>query len=250
MGPKNNKTTAEKHTTSAVPRNSMGPKNNKTTSEKPMPPTKAAGTLPKRKKDGATPFTKNKNLPTLTVHSFAEPLELEAYIYEQREGNDGYLRGAEEVLGGATTCDYFTDAQFHRVVNRRKPKSPVSEILTFSDPTKSKIWRKIIIRYPEGGTTSATRQQGLKIFKRFLMDDNFTKFPPRDIVTRDATDPQDVPSLDQFFLDVDIKRILQQELSPNILDCNFYDAYSDFAFKCWSGPTSFSFAASLGFPAN
>jgi hypothetical protein len=221
----------------------------------PMPPKKVAApakgvpTIPKRKKEGASPFTKKKkNVPTLTVHSFSEPLGLEAYICEQREGNDGHLKGVEDVLGDKLTCDYFTKALFYRVANRRVPKSPTNEILTFSDPKKSKIWRKIIIRCPEGGTSPASHEEGLKIAKKFLMDENFTDCPPSDIVTRDATEPDDLPSLDQFFLDTDIKRILQQELHENILNCTFFESYPDFAAKCWSGATDSSHATSLGFP--
>ena len=224
----------------------MPPKNKETKAQ----PAKGVASLPKKKKEGASPFSKKSNLPTLTVYSFAEPLGFEAYIYEQKEGSDGYLRGVEEVLGDKMTCDYFTRALFHRVVNRRVPKSPTSEIMKFSDPKKSKIWRKIILRYPDGGTSPATRQEGLKIAKKFLMDDQFTKYPPSDITTIDATDLDNIPSLDHFFMDSDIRKILQQELSPNMLDCNFYTNYTDFATKCWSGVTDFFYATSLGFPSS
>ena len=229
---------------SAASNNHMGPKNKESKGQ----PAKAVASLPKRKKEGASPFSKKSNLPTLTVHSFAEPLGLEAYIYEQKEGADGYLRGVEEVLSGQMTCDYFSNALFHRVVNRRIAKSPNNEILKFSDPQKSKLWRKIILRYPEGGTSHVTRQEGLKIAKKFLMDNMFTKYPPNDIVTIDATDAENVPSLDQFFVDNDIKKILQQEISPNMLDCNFHANCTEFAAKCWSGATEFDYAISLGFP--
>ena len=97
----------------------MPPKKNST-------PTKNTGTVPKRKKEGASPFSqkKKKNVPTLTVHSFAKPLEFEAYIYEQKEGSDGYLKGVEDVLGGVTTCDYFMDAFFIVLSTAEFPNLP------------------------------------------------------------------------------------------------------------------------------
>ena len=122
--------------------------------------------------------------------------------------------------------------------------------MTFSDPKKSKLWRKVILRYPEGGTTPTTREEGLKVAKKFLMDSNFTDYPPSDITTIDATDEDDLPSLDQFFVNLDIKKIMQQELSSDILDCNFFQSYPDFAKKCWSGATNFVYALSLGFPTS
>lgn len=207
---------------------------------------KGTATLPKRKAHSNN--SRGRNVPTLTALSFCELFKFEAYIYEAKEGADGYLHGLTEILLGKKNCDFLTDTDSITLVTRRVSRSPSNDILKFSDPDKCKIWRKVIVRYVPDGTSPHSRQEGLQLLKQVFMHPDHTQYPPEDISTADITDTNHPLSLDQFFLDSDIKKFLKEEVDETALDSTFYSKYKDFALLCWSQPTYYPFATSLGFP--
>ena len=86
------------------------------------------------------------------------------------------------------------------------------------------------------------------MLKEFLMNPQFCDYPPHEITTIDATDPENVPSLDDFFLDNDIKDFMEEDVEALNLNANFYENFPEFAVKCWGGSNYSQWARSLGFP--
>ena len=212
---------------------------------------------PKRKvklEPGASRAQRARRSPTLTVHAFKEPLTFEAYIYEASPGNDGFVASFQKVMDGSDRCDYLTEANFTKFVWRRDPNhsnDPNSEntILHNTSTAKKDFWRGIMIRYPNNeGSSPETREEGLQVLKSFLMDPQFTDYPPSDIETMDATNMEDPPALDEYFLDHGIKAFLTEDLEESDFDPGFYDRYTEFAQKCWSHSKPSKWALKLGFP--
>jgi hypothetical protein len=111
----------------------------------------------------------------------------------------------------------------------------------------SRVW---ILRYPlEGESTASTRQEGLRVLKDFFMSKKATNYPPNDIAVIDRT-TDDVPVLEDYFLDNDIEEIVKLSCDADEINKEFYAAYPEFASKIYSKQEPSSFAKDeLGFPS-
>ena len=116
------------------------------------------------------------------------------------------------------------------------------------------FWKQVIIRYPVDGantpieSTPETRRQGLEAIKMALMNPEYTRFPPEDIITMDTADPENPPPLDHFFLDNDIRDFMKEDIQETDLTTTFVQDFPDAASKCWSGHNVSAWARGLGFP--
>ncbi len=138
----------------------------------------------------------------------------------------------------------LVDANVTAHVNRRIPFSN-NQVLKQANTDFN---RAIIVRYPkEGESTPQTRETGLNLIGDFLMDRNFSKFPPFSIEKEDITDLDNPPPLDKFFMDDQIKEFLIQAIDAKDLDESFVNTYPEFAKLCWSGKYVSDFARTLGF---
>ena len=208
-----------------------------------------------RKKDGKRPSMKEKKgiqikagakNPTLTCYSFRDEFSIEAYLYCRDDNNDSFTNGFKRFVDGVIQCDELTNANFVAYKYRRTPNSNNTIMLD-----SNSYWRKIFLRYVPGGrSTPGSRTEGLQVLKTFLMDRNFSEYPPADINTVDCTNEEDTHSLDMFFLDQDIIDIIKVDVDEQDLNSLFYSTYTGFARKLWSGAFYPEYARTeLGFPS-
>lgn len=115
---------------------------------------------------------------------------------------------------------------------------------------KDNTWRLWLIRYPpEGESTTETRKEGADLLNKFLADARFSKWPvTRPFRVVDGTDEENFPALDEFFMNQDIEMFLRQDLEEEDLNDEFFDNFTDFARKIWSGNNLTEFAYGIGFP--
>ena len=182
----------------------------------------------------------------LICYTFHEDFTFEAYVFQRNENNDGFTWGVQQFCNGVENYQSpeLQAANFTRCVYRRVPRSADGNMTG-----ERGYWRVVIIRYPpENETTPESRQEGLRILKQFLLNPQYSDYPPRDITTRDATDPENIPSLDDFFLDNDIKELMEEDIDAINLNEHFYQNFPEFAEKCWAGPHVSQWARGLGFP--
>jgi len=189
-----------------------------------------------------------RNVPTISVHTFASPFTFEACVCESKPGTDGFTNTIQKVLEGEVSCPHLEEAGFCDWVHRRVPGSKDSEILCNRDSKKSTFWRGITIRHPgvEGSSTES-RIEGLELMKTFFSDEEFIQHVPPEIATVDLSE-DDAPPLDDFFLDRHIQKFMETEIEESILNEHFCEEQHDLAVKCWRGGTKFKFATQLGFP--
>lgn len=211
-----------------------------------LPPRKIKAS-PTQKKNVRKP---SSSIPILTVTRFTHPLSLEMFTYT-KGGNDGFLNelvtrlngdGQDETL--VPPSQALQDGNFHSCPFRRKPNS-ANENLRGANG----YYRRVILRYPpENESTPETRQIGLTILSTFLKDPLFNRYPPPVIELIDETNEQNLPALDDFFMDDTIKEIMQEDVEASHLNASFFNDYHDFAIKCWGHPFISTWASSLGFP--
>lgn len=223
---------------------------------------KNSSATPMRKKKSNVPLRgkssekTNYYPPVLTVYAFPSPFAFEAYIYSRgnqfnNDEDDVYLKKFEICMNpnpddpNQQPCPYLDEANFVKIVYRRKPNSDNDHLVGVKKP----YWRQIMIRYPkEGDSTPETRQEGLEVLKKFMTDPDHTNYPPNEIVLRDATDEDNYMPLDHFFLDWDIKKFMVEDIPEEDMNNEFYEKFRDFADKCWAGKFKSEFAYKLGFP--
>jgi len=218
-------------------------------------PTKKSNSLsPSRKTKPSPPTKKTKqarNQLVLTVLAFMFPFAFEVYILSKGT-NDGYLNGLLCWLSGSNPdgtdvppSAELDEANVHSCPYRRVPNT--ANVPLEGD---NRFWRRIIVRYPpEGESTPATRQKGLQLISTFFKDPVHSRFPPQNIELVDATDEENPKSLDEYFMDADIKTLMQEDMEEGILNNTFFGTFTDFARKCWKYPFVSPWAMSLGFPA-
>lgn len=187
-----------------------------------------------------------KNLPTLTVYSFYKDFEIEAYVYEKDEDNDGFTFDYKVIMDGTKSCNYLTAAGFNEYLYRRKLNSKNEQLLNGKNFPRNMLIRDVS---DLGGSSKLTRTDGLDALKQFFMDPDFTRFPPRDIMKVDDNREEDPHALDEFFMDEDIKLILEREFNEEDLNREFYKNYNQLAKKIWSGKFFPDYAIDeLGYP--
>jgi hypothetical protein len=209
---------------------------------------------PKKKAKNAVPSAKARmNLkgpmtPTVSVRTFCEPMNFEAYFYEASFGNDGYLGSFKKVMEGNMECKYLLDANFTEIVFMRDPASDNEPLHNLSS-SRSAFWRCIMIRYPPGGSTKKSREQGLKILHQFFTDKQYTSYPPRKIELVDLSSKEHPPPMDDYFLNYKVKQFMEEDIDAKELNENFYRKCSTTALFCWSRPVDYEWANALGFPS-
>ena len=178
--------------------------------------------------------TKSGN-PILKVIAFPDEFSFKAYFYLKSNGDEAYVYTLKEYHRGNLdeTSDDIDNLNLVDMVPQRVPNSDnVRMRISQSDSTSYP--RTVFIRYPEGNTSTAeTRQEGLNALRNFFMDERFNNYPPRNINLVDATDEENPPTLDEYFLDDDIKTLMEEDLNPGSLTSDFATEYPEFARRCW-----------------
>lgn len=84
-------------------------------------------------------------------------------------------------------------------------------------------------------STSQSRNEGAEILKAFFMDPRQTQYPPKqiDIVDITSTDPV---SMQHFFLDGDVIRILEHVIDEEFFNVSFAHSFPELADIAFSGP--------------
>jgi hypothetical protein len=181
--------------------------------------------------------------PTLTMYAMHDITNTEVVLYTSGQA-DGFLATYKKYCDGLHRCDALESANFTGCFYRRLPNSAD----TIMKNPKG-FWRMIIVRHPlDGVSTTETRAEGLAVLKKCFLSSEFSKFPPDDIETIDATDVDNPHALDLFFQDHDIVNIIKEQLDDAVLNDTFYATYTECATKLWSGTFYPSYARGLGFP--
>ena len=185
-----------------------------------------------------------KTNTTIICLGYAKELGCEIYLMTRGSG-DAYYQGVVKYMKGefpGQSHELFDECDFFKVCTRRMPRSSNETM------TNGGYRRVVLIRFPEGGSTTETRQQGMEALKSFLMDSRFSQYPPREIETSDQTDESKPPSLDDYFTDEDIKLLMEQLFNEELLTSDFADVFPTFAKHCWAGKNVSDWARSIGFP--
>lgn len=215
--------------------NNMGPSNkdkNKKAVPKPTaatsPPRKAGREVPKKKAKNKI----GKNTPTISCYNFTTEFGFEAYTYTINDETDGFVTAFKKYMDGDKESAELDEANFTSFKVRRVPGDG-NEILKSPDG----FWRRVMVRHPPTGESNAeTREEGLRVLKEFFMNPVHTAYPPDSIATVDCGTLKDHLPLDQFFQDNDIAEFLRAEFADSVLNTDFFNDYTAFAKKLWSGP--------------
>lgn len=184
-------------------------------------------------KTGAPQKRKKGGNPRLKVLAFSGEFTFEAYFYEKYNGDEGYVYKLKEYYRGNLE-DKSDDIDNLNLVDMVSQRVPDSDNMRAPQSATESYPRTIFIRYPEGNeSTPETRQEGLQALRRFFQDRRFSEYPPNRIDLVDLTDEDNPPALDEYFLDDDIKRFMEEDLPEARLDREFATNYPDFARKCW-----------------
>ena len=189
---------------------------------------------------------KDKPVPTIGVHAFADPVCAEAYEYTIQSDKDGFTHKYRMWSKGELEVNELTDANFTGMKMRRDTETPGNEILKDCEGY-ARIW---LIRYPEGTeSTVETRKEGLRVLQNFFKSKISTTYPPKDIVLVDRT-LEERPIMESFFLDDDIEEIVKLSCDTDVLDDQFYTTFPVFAKKMYTFQEPSDFAkGKLGFPS-
>ena len=203
------------------------------------------GASPKRK-GGPSPtkasMRRPKTTPRLMCFSFVEPFTLEAYLYVKDNKRDAFQNEFRAFVRNELEVQSLTNANFTAHKTRRAQGS--------NEPMRDPkgYWRHVILRYPEGGSTVASRQEGLRVLKEFFMNGAFHRYPPSEINITDATDETNPPALDEFFQDGDIEQIIKLDIEDEELNAQFYSRYPEMCGKIYSHQVPSFYVRGLGFP--
>lgn len=173
--------------------------------------------------------------PRLTVVVFAKEFRFEAYFYEKGNGDQGFVNTLKDYMNGkiSLTSEELDKINLVDYVTRRVPNSDNETLTTAPHETYPS---NLFIRYPSiEGSTPETRKEGLEAIKAFLQDTRFNKYPPKeiDLIDLSVEDETMVPSLDEYFMDEDIRTFVEDNVRKDSLNENFAETFPDFARKCW-----------------
>jgi hypothetical protein len=196
-----------------------------------------------------TPSSASKSKAKNQVIALGYSAELGCEVYMVVNGNrDMYYQGIVQYMRGdyaGQLHEMFDKAGFYKICSRRVPYSANETMMSGG------YRRVVILRFPdndEKASTTESRLEGMEALKSFLMDSRFSKYPPRDIELVDKTDDENLPSLDQFLTDEDIKEIMGDMFNEDVLNADFVDNFPSYAQYCWRGKNVSEWASSLGFP--
>ena len=189
---------------------------------------------------------KDKHVPTISMHAFADPICAEVYDFSILPTKDGFTHKYRMWCKGDLEVNELTDANFVGLKMKRDTDIPGNETLKDSEGY-ARIW---LLRYPQGTeSTVETRKEGLRVLQNFFMSKISTTYPPKAIVLVDRT-LEERPVMESFFLDDDIEEIIKVSCESEVLDDQLYVKYPDFASKvyCFQEPSDFA-KDTLGFPS-
>ena len=83
-------------------------------------------------------------------------------------------------------------------------------------------------------STNSTRIQGLQQLKELFLDDRYSKYPPKSILTEDITDLE--TPMDRMFCDRDVMILLNFAFDPDTLNSSFAADFPDHARLVFGGP--------------
>ena len=212
----------------------------KATKTKPPSPKKAKKAPNMREK------LKEKQVPTISVLGFIDPLSIEKYEYTLNATKDGFTNNFKLWAQGKLDVEELTAANFIGVKFQRNDEVQGNETL-MSMTGYPRVW---MIRYPpEGESTPETRDEGLRVLKTFFMSKKGSMYPEKNLEIVDKT--SDVPAvLEKYFLDADIEEIIKASFDFSELDDGFYEKYTEFAESIYSEKEPSDFAKTiLGFPS-
>ena len=213
------------------------------------PKLRKAALSPKKRKNAPLPIRiKQEKGPFLRVYGFGPEFSFEMYIIEKDSENDEYLKGISDYIESPPDTNskhsLIDECNFYKKAYRRIPKSANEHLCG----TKKGYWRSVILRYPkENESTPQTRQDGLNALSSFLKDSRFSKYPINNIITVDMTDEDNLPSLDTFLMDDDIKNVMEQDIDEEELNKEFVSKYPEFAKRIYAGNNYSDWARTLGF---
>lgn len=188
---------------------------------KGVPPIKKAS--PKR---GSSKANKRPGF-TVTVWGFHPTFPLEVYSYRKGSDDDGYTHTLRQSIdGNADTIPILDDNGFIQYFVRRQHRDK-NQVMTNADNWPCHL----IVRWVpnQEPSTPATRTEGLRILKNFFMSSEWSKFPPRDIVTVDMTNTDDPIPLDHFFLDEQVALFIKDIFPDEVANDRFAVDYPDVA---------------------
>ena len=80
------------------------------------------------------------------------------------------------------------------------------------------------------------------------MNPEYTQYAPSDITTVDMTNEDNPTPLSEFFLDADIRDIVEESINPADVNGTFATNFPELARKTWVGPNVSTWATGLWFP--
>lgn len=187
---------------------------------------------------------KKPNGCSLKICSFHESFTMEMIIYERNDGEDGFLNYIRLFTMDEKENDILDELGITRLAPRRVPNSDNQIMLG----AKKGYWRKVIIRYVDGPSTSASRQEALNKLKNFFLDPKYSTYPPLNIDTVDITNTEHPESLDNYFTDKDIELIMKEDFVEDDLTSNFVTNFPEVSQVCWKYQHVSNWARSIGFP--
>ncbi len=211
----------------------------KSPGRKKKSPGKVKTSAPTKIKGKASP-------PTIRVLVPDPIFKFEMYFVEKNAGEDAFMMPYTRFVREEIEDQGLKDANFGPIVFRRDPG-------TDDEPLEGQkgFWRQIIIRYPsEQESTPETREEGLRVLKAFFLRKDTQQFPPSDITTHDAADPENPPPLDRYFMNETIKNFMEEDINETSLNESFVQEWPEIAAKCWASSQVSQWAYSLGFPIN
>lgn len=201
---------------------------------------------PRRRQSPGKPASMDKKA-TLTALAMHPAINLEIIIYSKGSDNDAFLNDIKNYFNGSVRSVDTLDEEHFKGCLVRKKLGTTDTILR----DDKGFWRHVIVRHPVGGeSTPETRARALEVLKASFLTKQFTQFPPDDIVTIDATDIDNLHSLDMYLLDRDIVNIINEQIDEADLNTDFYTTFQECACKLWSTTPYPNYARqTLGFPA-
>ena len=175
-------------------------------------------------------------------------LPFEMYSLSKSENSDGFMDQFRKKIDQTADFPYLSDAGFNGYLPRRQ--SLESDIPWFEDGKP--YWRTMMLRIvPEGMTTAETRAEGLQILQNFFRSKTLTDKPiHQEIDLEDATNENDLLSVDYFVENKNIVDLMRVLIEPESLNRTFYKSMPFEAKLFFAGTPPIECIRSFGYPGN
>ena len=151
------------------------------------------------------------------------PLCIEAYVYRKGTDRDGYGNHYRKCVDGDEQCKELDEAGFAQYFTRRISKEQNIPLVGADE------WACFVyVRWVPGmnPSTTQTRVEGLSFFRKYLMDNRYSRYPPNDIMTMDLTDVVQPRGMDHLFLDEHIMLFIKDLFQPSIANERFFTEHN------------------------